>query len=163
MARQNEELELFEAELIDAWRDLAGMPDRERAFLAAGSKSCWPQVLRGHGPDRWTDYPGDETPRRPGLSRAQMRRQLLLLTGEGCATSAVWAERAKLVATVLNLKAWPERRGFRWETVFERMGGKQCGVTKETLESRYKAQLVRMMDRYHRAVGREQALDSTGI
>lgn len=140
MARADEAIDHFEQELIEAWRDLGRSPDRERAFLAAGTRTVWPHVVR----DRITDYPGDDTPRRPGLSRAEMARLDAMIVGPGCVISIVPADRVKLVGTVLNLKAWPERRGFRWEAVWERMGGRRCGATAEALRKRYEAQVERM-------------------
>lgn len=140
MARADDAIDHFEQELIGAWRDLGRSPDRERAFLAAGSRTNWPHIVR----DRITDYPGNDMPRRPGLSRAEMARLDAMIVAPGCVISIVPADRVKLVGTVLNLKAWPERRGFRWEAVWERMGGRASGATKDGLRARYETQLRRM-------------------
>lgn len=149
MARQDDELDLFEAELLDALRDLARLPDAHRAYLSAGSRSCMPQVLR----DPVTDYPGDETPRPPALGLAAMARLRLMVIGEGCLTSLIDPARMKLVGLVLELKGRQVKPEHFWQTVWQRMGGKRCGATTATLESRYRRQLVRMFDEWKRRQG----------
>jgi hypothetical protein len=149
MAYLDEELAVFEDELLEAWRDLPRLPDPERAFLSAGSRSCMPQVLR----DPVTDYPGDEKPRRGGCNPREMKRLRMMVIGEGCLTSLIEPARAKLVGKVLDLKAWPDRRGFDWSTIWQQMGGKRCQATTAQLESRYKTQLERMFHEWKRRLG----------
>lgn len=144
MARQDRELEAFEDELVEAWRNLARLPDRERGFLSAGSRSCWPQIVR----DRWTDYADAEARPRSNLTRREMRVMNALLVDDGCAMMVVPLDRRQLVAAVLNERVWPVGGGFAWEAVWTALGGKACGATTATLRSRYDTQLRRLAVRF---------------
>ena len=232
----------FEALLVEAWRNMARLPDRERAMLLSGQRSCWPDVVR----DRWQDYADTEAQPRRTLARREVELLEALFIAEGCVFDrmaeqlleeaqrdaeawrerwlrrfeglcsvshfgpgslrerwsgqrrvwllglcppvclsgstyewrrrvialakrqargevlnvqgeaewfaeqaavgfeAVKRDRIKLVGIVLRLKAWPERRGFRWERVWEAMGGKASGATTDTLRARFDTQLRRM-------------------
>ena len=142
MARRDEPLQAFEAELVEAWRNhYYCQRDPERTWLRAGSRSAWPDIVR----DRFTDYPDHESRPRTVLSRREQAFVDALFNDDNCLFAAVVpADRTHLVRTVLNLKAWPERRGFRWDTVWTAMGGRACGVTSDTLASRYETQLRRL-------------------
>lgn len=141
MARRDEALQAFEAELVHAWRMMARLPDRERGWLRAGTRSVWPDVVR----DRFTDYADTEARPRTVLSRRELALVDALFLGEDCLCSRVVpVERRALLGVVLSLKAWPERRGFRWDAVWVACGGRACGVTSDTLASRYETQLRRL-------------------
>lgn len=89
----------------------AALPDRERAFLTAGSRSCWPQVLR----DPQADY--GETRARAVPTRAEIdwaERVIAYRSRGRCAADAIPGEDRALVATVLRAKLWPGDQGFRW-------------------------------------------------
>ena len=118
--------------LLAAFEYLAALPDRERGFLSAGSRSCWPQVLR----IEQSDYP-DEPDRRRRLTRKEVAHLERMLTGErACAMAVPEAHRA-LVGRVLTMKQSERGGGFAWSEVWEREGGRACGVTSDTFRKRY--------------------------
>jgi len=107
---------------------LAAMPDRERGFLLAGSRSCWPQVVRSER--NWdfylvdaADAPFDPS---PALSRRMAAHVEAMLLGERAAIN-VLAERkpghAGLVGLVVRMKRWPGVDGFTWQAVFRAKRG----------------------------------------
>lgn len=145
MARSDGELDAFEAELVEAFRQLQRLPDRERAFLAMAGRSCMPQPVR----DRWTDYPGDDTPRAPGLGIREMARLEAMFIAPNCLASRVKPADRRMVGVVLALRAWPERRGFRWERVWEELGGRGSGwVSTDAIRKRYEHWLDVMAKRW---------------
>lgn len=134
MARQDERIEAFEQELLEAWRLLQRYPDRERGFQLAGQRSAWPQVVR----DVFEAYGGEaEAPRRPGLSRGEVDLVEAMFIAEGCLAMRITEGHRALVATVLTLKAWPERRGFRWDRAWSALGGRRLGATQDAVRKRY--------------------------
>lgn len=122
--------------LIGALEYLAALPDRERGFLSAGSRSGWPQVLR----IEQSDYP-DRPDERHGPSVRVGRRELAhlerMLLGERCAALEIPEGHRALVGRVLVMKRWQSPGGFRWEEVWMREGGRRCGVTSDALRMRY--------------------------
>ena len=139
MARRDGEFEAIEEELVEAMRLLARLPDRERGFLSSGARSMWPAIVR----DPVTDYKDDVAPRR-SLSRRDMTLLDRVFLGERCLAGVVPMARRQLVGVVLAMKARPDRGGYRWERVWERLGGKRCGATTDGLRSRYETQVRRM-------------------
>ena len=51
-----------ERALLEAVEWLGRLPDRDRAFLRAGSRSCWPEILRSRdfGQDGGADWADGE-------------------------------------------------------------------------------------------------------
>ena len=137
--------------LIGALEYLAALPDRERGFLSAGSRSGWPQVIR----EKW-EYPDGGDP-RVRVGRKEMALLDRVLLGERAAVLAVplacgtcpackSADRDSaickqsprgLLGRVLVMKRWQSPGGFRWEEVWMREGGRACGVTSDALRMRY--------------------------
>lgn len=146
MARADEAIDAFERMLVEAWIDLAHLVDRERSWLQAGSRSCMPAPIR----NPITDYPGDDTPRRPPPGRDGMERLRVLFLGRPCLSQMIPLNRAKLFGTVLDVKAWPARHGrFLWQTVYDRMGGKRRKVPSiNVLEADYVEELHLMHGRW---------------
>ena len=136
MARQDSGLEAFEAEMIEAFRLLARLPG-ERPRLASLQ---WPPMVK----DLQADYADEGPPRRSGLTRSEYALVERVFLSPGCVTSVVAPERMQLCRMVLAAKAWPERRGFRWEAVWQALGGKRCGATTDTLRQRWETCLARM-------------------
>lgn len=136
MARADAWLEEVEDMLVEAWGYLTRLPDRERGWLASGSRSQWPDVVR----DPVTDYMTDDAPRLP-LGRREMAMVGKCYTDEACLVMMLDAPLRPLLAVVLGMKARPERGGFKWERVWEWMGGKACGVTSDALRGRYERAL----------------------
>lgn len=119
--------------LIAAVEYLAVLPDRERGFLNAGRRSWWPQFLR----DPQSDYGDAEASPSPRLSRRMMAHVERMLLLDRAAVLAVPEGHRALVGRVLVMKRWPDAGGFRWEAVWEREGGRSCGVTSDALRMRY--------------------------
>lgn len=119
--------------MIAAVEYLGALPDRERAFLAAGKRSAWPQVIR----DRQADYADTDAVPSPQLSRRMMAHLQTMLLDERAAALAVPEGHRSLVGRVLVAKRWPGPDGFRWERVWVAEGGKACGVTSDALRRRY--------------------------
>lgn len=120
--------------MIAAVEYLAALPDRERGFLSAGSRSAWPQIIRDR---REGDYPDADVAPSAQLSRRMMAHLERMLLTEQAAGLAVAEGHRALVGRVLMMKLWPGPDGFRWERVWEREGGKACGVTSDALRMRY--------------------------
>ena len=117
--------------LIGALEYLRALPDRERGFLSAGSRSGWPQIVR----ERW-EYPDGADP-RVRVGRKEMALLDAVLLGERAAVLAVPLEHRGLLGRVLIMKRWQSPGGFRWEEVWLREGGRTCGVTSDALRMRY--------------------------
>lgn len=106
-----------DAELLleEAFSVLAALPDRERGFLSAGSRSCWPAILR----DVQADYAdADAVPRRQ-LTRKDMALAELVLTGEGALFMAVPVAQRRLVARVVGMRLAQGGAGFSWSAVWQ--------------------------------------------
>lgn len=119
--------------MIAAVEYLAALPDRERGFLSAGSRSAWPAIVR----DRQADYADGEAAPSPRLSRRMMAHLGGMLLGERAAGLAVPEGHRALVGRVLVMKRWPGPDGFRWERVWDAEGGRASGVTSDALRMRY--------------------------
>lgn len=139
MARRDDWLNEVENMLVDAWAYLMRMPDRERAWLASASRSAWPAVIR----DPIADYADQDAPRVP-LGRREMAMIGKVFLDEECLMVRLDVALRPLVAVVLAAKAKPERGGFKWVRVWDRMGGRACGVSVDGLRNRYERALVRV-------------------
>jgi hypothetical protein len=120
--------------MLAAVEYLAALPDRERGFLSAGSRSVWPEIIRDR---RAGDYPDADVAPSPQLSRRMMAHLDKMLLTQRAAGLAVAEGHRALVGRVLMMKLWPGPDGFRWERVWEREGGRACGVTSDALRMRY--------------------------
>lgn len=125
--------EQAEDAMIAAVEYLAALPDRDRGFLSAGSRSCWPAIVR----DRQSDYADGEAAPSARLSRRMMAHVEGMLLNARAAGMAVPEGHRALVGRVLVMKRWPGPDGFRWERVWEMEGGRACGVTSDALRMRY--------------------------
>ena len=124
---------------------LGALPDRERGFLTAGSRSSWPAIVR----DMQADYADAEARPSPQLSRRQVRLVEQMLTGAKPLADAVPEGHRALVGRVIAMKRWPGPDGFGWDRVWQVMGGRSTGVTSDTLRKRYEraiGKLARRMD-----------------
>lgn len=118
--------------LLAAVEYLGALPDRERGFLSAGSRSGWPEIVR----DAQADYPR-EPDRRLRLGRKEMALLERVLLNPGCAAMAIPGAHRALVGRVLAMKLDQRGGGFAWSEVWERAGGRACGVTSDALRMRY--------------------------
>lgn len=158
MARKDPELQAVEDELIETMQMLNRMPDRDRAFLAAGSRSSWPEHLR-----EWWEYTDEDSePRRP-LSRREVARVYRMWIDKGCIVEAIRAEDRKLVALVAARKAGRMPGGFRWEDIWQALRGRLprfryddegqiietvlIRVTSDAMRKRYEAAIERLSAR----------------
>jgi hypothetical protein len=122
-----------EEALMDAMDYLGRMPDRERGFLSAGSRSGWPEIVRATWLGDYGD--GDAVPRGPGLTRAQVGHVERWVTGEGALVLEVPPAHRRLVGIVLRQKREPEGGGFAWADVWRVFGDR--AVTSDGLRMRY--------------------------
>lgn len=126
-----------EEALLEAMALMARLPDRERGFLSAGSRSGWPDVVRSV---RDGEYP--EARGRVGLRRAEVDRLDVLMLGADAAVMKVPAADQALLGRVLVEKLDERGEGFRWERVWEwddrrrRKEGRQR-VTSDAVRKRY--------------------------
>ena len=119
MARQDPRLEAAEDELIDCWRMLHCVPDRDRGFLTSGSRSALPDPIR----DRITDYPDAAAPRRT-LTTREVARVNAMFDGPRCIiVRAVAARDMRLVETVIRIRASQPSSGFGWDDVSNALRG----------------------------------------
>lgn len=101
--------------LLVAVELLGMMPDRERGFLGAGSKSSMPEFLR----DVQADYADVDSRPRKALSLAEVALVERMLLDPRAAIMAVPAGKRALVGRVLVGKLDGRGEGFRWERVWE--------------------------------------------
>lgn len=99
---------------MKAVEDLGALDDRERGFLSAGRRSCWPQVLR----IEQSDYPDRPSPRRR-LSAADVDALDAVLLGPEALALAIPEGCRALVGRVIAARLWPDAGGFRWSGVRE--------------------------------------------
>lgn len=122
-----------EAALMDALEYLARMPDKERGWLSAASRSSMPPVIRATWLGDYGDT--DAVPRGAGLSRAQVEHVEQWVTGERALVLAVPAAHRRLVGLVLRHKRENEGGGFAWSDVWRVFGDRS--VTSDALRKRY--------------------------
>lgn len=139
MARQDDRLHQMEEMLIEAWNLLVRMPDRERGWLRSGSRSQWPEHLR-----EWWEYADGETQPVTVISRWEMRLVERVFLSAGCLTEQVGADARRLLGLVIAMRARPDAGGFRWEAVWQRMGGQASGTTVDAIRRRYDRALARL-------------------
>lgn len=130
--------------LLEAVELLGRMPDRERGFLAAGSKSSMPEFLR----DVQADYADVEARPRKGLTRAEVALVERMLLDPQAHVMAVPAGKRALLGRVLVAKLDGRGEGFRWERVWEWDDRRRRAAS----EARVTLDAVRRA--YERAVGR---------
>lgn len=140
MARKDPVIEATEDMLIEAWTVLMRSPDQERGWLASGQRSRWPQIVR----DRVTDYADTDGRVRLQLGRREVALRNRVFVDEGCLAEEIAPANRALVAVVLTMKTWREVGGFRWERVWEALGGRESGATSDGLRVRYERTLARL-------------------
>ena len=130
MRRQDATLQAMEDLLIEAWELLMRSPDRERGWLKGGN--AWPDIVR----EWWEYFDVDDVPRLQ-LNRREVTLRDRVFIDPDCLTTAIAPIKRPLVAVVLAMKARPGPGGFRWERVWEAMGGRESGMTSDGLRARY--------------------------
>lgn len=144
-----------ERALLEAVEWLGRLPDRDRSFLRAGSRSCWPEILRSRswGQDGGADYADGEgfgseaSAPSVALSRRQLRRLERLLLDPDCAAMAVPEGHRSLVGRVLVMMNWPGGDEFGWSRVWVAEGGRRTGVTSDALRMRFERAVGRVAAR----------------
>lgn len=132
--------------LLAAVEYLGMSPDRERAFLSAGSRSCWPQIIRSVRDGDYGEgqgFGGEAAPRRQ-LSRKEATLLDRVLLDTGAAALAIPEGHRRLVGRVLLAKLDGRGEGFTWSRIWEAEGGKRSGVTTDTLRMRYSRAVSRV-------------------
>ena len=146
-----------ERALLEAVEWLGRLPDRDRAFLRAGSRSCWPEILRSRdfGQDGGADWADGDAGQlgaeaaapSVALSRRQLVRLERLLLDPDCAAMAVPEGHRSLVGRVLVMLNWPGGDEFGWSRVWVAEGGRATGVTSDCLRKRFDRALGRVAAR----------------
>lgn len=143
--------------LTAAFEYLFALPDADRAFLSAGSRSAWPAIVR----DRQSDYADVEASPSPQLTRRMMAHLDLVLTGPRAAALVVPEGRRALVGMIVVMKRWPGPDGFRWERVWERERGAMLNLVSGEVQA---TTTDAMRKAYERAIGRvARRLDALGV
>ena len=140
MARKDAAIEAIEELLLEAWGLLMRSPDGERGWLRSGARSGWPEIMR----DRITDYADDQAQPRLQLNRREVRLRDRVFVDPDCLTMEIVPALKPLVAVVLAMKSRPGAGGFRWERVWEALGGRESGTTTDGLRVRYERVLRRL-------------------
>lgn len=140
MGRRDPELEATEEMLLEAWQLLMRSPDQERGWLASGQRSWWPQIIR----DRIMDYADDDARPRLQMGLREVRLRDRVFVDVGCLAEEIAPANRALVAVVLTMKTWRDVGGFRWERVWEALGGRESGTTTDGLRVRYERTLKRL-------------------
>lgn len=137
--------------LMAAVEYLGAMPDRERSFLAAGSRSCWPAIVR----DLQSDYADSEASPSPQLTRRCANLVERMLTGERPLADVIPEGHRALVGRVIVMKRWPGPDGFGWDVVWRTMGGELfnlarrqvLGTTSDGMRKAYERAIQRLAQR----------------
>lgn len=140
MARRDPVLEATEDMLIEAWELLMRSPDQERGFLLSGTRSGWPQIIR----DKIMDYGDPDARPKLQMGLRQVRLRDRVFVDVGCLAEEIAPAHRKLVAVVLTMKTWRDVGGFRWEAVWEALGGRESGTTTDGLRRAYERTLARL-------------------
>lgn len=126
---------------------LGALPDHERSFLAAGSRSAWPAIVR----DIQADYADAEAKPSPQLTRRQVRLVEAMLLCERPIANVIPEQHRAFVGRVLVMQRWPGPDGFGWDRVYRSQGGLLFNlVRKQELPTTSDG----MRKAYERAVGR---------
>lgn len=161
MARSNPVLAEAEETMIEAWRLLMRLPDRERGWLRSGSRASWFDMVR----DKQADYADAEAAPRVQLGRREVAKVERAFLVDRCLASAVPEHLQRLFSAVIAAKAGRLPGGFKWADVGARLYGRdwgtaRCDMTTDTLRSRYEACLGKVavrMGALDAALGREAA------
>ena len=152
MTRTDPMLALGEETMIEAWRLLLRLPDREKGWLASGSRRSLPAPLRENL--GWIDAElalklGLTMPEPPPEPRTQLGpREMAKLHRAWfaplCLAEAVPSPHRRLTMAVIAAKAGRMPGGFRWEDVGAALYGKRwgtarCDATSDALRMRYEA------------------------
>ncbi len=135
MARRDAAIEAMEETLIEAWEYLMRSPDREHEWLRGGNG--WPDIVR----DRIMDYADNDARPRLQLNRREVGLRDRVFINPDCMMMEVAPAKRSLLAVVLAMKSRPGAGGFRWERVWEAMGGRESGTTTDGLRWRYESVL----------------------
>lgn len=108
---------------------LGAMDDRERGFLAAGSRSCWPAIIREV--DKFEYVHGADP--SPQLTRRNCDLVELVLTGERPLANCIPEGHRVLVGRVIVMQRWPGDEGFGWDLVWRRMGGELFNIARQRI------------------------------
>ena len=138
MARRDAVIEAMEETMLEAWDLLMRSPDRERGWLHGGNG--WPDIIR----DRITDYADTEARPMLQLNKREVALRDRVFVNPDCLSMEIGAALRPLVAVVLAMKSRPGAGGFRWERVWEAMGGRESGTTTDGLRVRYERVLRRL-------------------
>lgn len=129
-----------EDELLAAIEYMGALPDRERGFLSAGSRSGWPSIVR----DLQSDYADADARPRQQLSRRQMALVDRVLLSPDAVALAIPEAHRRLVGRVLLGKLDGRGEGFTWSRIWIAEGGRACGVTSDALRMRYERAVHRV-------------------
>lgn len=145
MARRNDQIEAVEEMLVEATRLLLRMPDRERIWLRSGERSFWPAMVK----DIFADYADREAEPRMPMGRREMALidRVYGIASRRYLLDTVLIRDRPLVRLVLLRKAGRLPGGFRWEDVWEALGGKRSGATTDGLRKTYERCLDRLAAR----------------
>ena len=151
--RSDDLLKLGEETMIEAWRLLLRMPDREKGFLSAGKRTSLPEPIR----ELWLGRIDAELALELGLmapeDAREPRRQLTTRDVARvnrawvfplCYAEAVPVPHTRLFMAVLAAKAGRMPGGFKWEDIGARLYGQRwgtarCDATTDALRMRYEA------------------------
>lgn len=141
--------------LMAAFEYLSGMPDRDRAFLAAGTRSAWPEIVR----ESW-EYADAEASPSVRLSRRNAEHVDRFLTGPAPLANVIAEQHRAFVGRVVSMQLWPGPDGFGWDRVFRMQRGVLFNLVR-------KAELPTTSDgmrkAYERAVGKVAVAMTTRV
>lgn len=144
---------LAEATMVEALRLLLRLPDREKGFLKAGSKTSWPDIVQDALPvvidaelalELGIEQREDAPEPRPQMGPREVAKVERAWLVDLCLAEAVPAAHRRLFITVLGAKAGRMPGGFKWEDIGARLYGKawgtaRCDATTDALRMRYEA------------------------
>lgn len=144
--------QMAEDALLAAMEYLGATPDRERGFLSAGSRSCWPEIVRSVREGDYGEgqgYGESRAPRRQ-LNRKEATLLDRVLLSPDAAAMAIPEQHRRLVGRVLVGKLDGRGEGFTWSRIWEMEDGRGQQVTSDALRMRYERAVQKVAARMER-------------
>lgn len=144
-----------EVALLEMMQLDARSPNKEGGFLSAGSRSCWPDVVRLKEKGEYPEARGRVGLRTSEVDRLNKMQEMIV--------RVVLREDILLLRKVLEAKLDGRGEGFRWERIWQwddkrRREQGRIRVSSDAVRKRYDAAVTKVAKAIDKLPSREQAL-----